>query len=196
MPVSMIPLWLKIVWTLPALAILVVYWRNYGPGNLLWFSDIALLLSIPAVWLEIPLLAGVAAVLVLVPELAWNLGYFGRLLTGRRLGGIVDYMFEPERPGFLKALSLFHVPLPLFLIWMVWLLGYDARALPLAVVLTWLVIPASRLLTRPERNVNWAFGPVRHRKLVHPVLFVGFLMLAIPILFHVPAHLIFDHLFG
>jgi len=192
----MIPLWLKLVWTLPTLAILIVYWRSYGPGNLLWFSDIALLLSIPAMWLESPLLAATAAVLVLVPEIAWNTGFFGRLLTGRRLGGIVDYMFDPDRPRLLRALSLFHVPLPLILVWLVWQLGYDARALPLAIVLTWLVIPATRLLTRPERNVNWAFGPVRHRELVHPVLFIGFLMLAIPLLFHLPAHLILERLFG
>jgi hypothetical protein len=192
----MIPLWLKLAWTLPAVAIIVVYWRRYGPGNLLWFSDIALILSIPAVWLESAVLAGAAAVLVLVPEVAWNIGFFGRLLTGRRLGGIVDYMFEPDRPRLLKALSLFHVPLPLFLVWLVWQLGYDARALPLAIALTWLVIPVTRLVTRPERNVNWVFGPPRHRELLHPVLFVGFLMLAMPLLFHLPAHLLLDHAFG
>ncbi len=192
----MLPLWLKLVWTLPAFTILVVYWRQYGPGNLLWFSDIALILSIPALWLESPLLAGVAAVLVLVPELVWNVAFFCRLTTGRRLGGIVDYMFEPDRPRFLRALSLFHVPLPLLLLWLVWQLGYDARALPLAVVLTWLLMPATRLLTRPERNVNWVHGLPQHRDTVHPVVFVGILMLAIPLVFHLPAHLLLSHLFA
>ena len=192
----MFPLWLKLAWTLPAVVILAVYWRYYGAGNLLWFSDIALILSIPALWLESPLLAGAAAVLVLIPDLAWNIGFFGRLLTGRRLGGIVDYMFEPDRPRFLKALSLFHVPLPLFLAWLVWQLGYDARALPFAVMLTWLAIPTARLLTRPERNVNWVFGPPQYRKRVHPVLFPGFLMLSIPLLFHVPTHLVLLRYFG
>jgi hypothetical protein len=33
------------------------YWRQYGPGNFLWFSDVALLASVPALWFESPLIA-------------------------------------------------------------------------------------------------------------------------------------------
>jgi len=38
-----IPLGLKIIYTLFVCALVPVYWRQYGPANFLWFSDIALL---------------------------------------------------------------------------------------------------------------------------------------------------------
>lgn len=194
----MIPLWLKIIYTVAALGILTVYWFRYGPGNYLWFSDIALIMLIPALWLESGLLAGMMAVGVLAPEALWNLSFFTRLLTGIRITGIADYMFEPDRPVFLKALSLFHVPLPIILVWMVWTLGYDPLALPAMTVLTWIVLPLTYALTRPEKNVNWVHGPggegVR-QKWMHPLAWVGLLMLALPLLFYLPTHLLLDLLF-
>ncbi len=57
------------------------------------------------------------------------------------------------------------------------------RALVAATLLGWAVMPASRILTRPEQNINWVYGlgldhPLQSR--LHPWLFVGLLMLAIP----------------
>ena len=187
----MIPLWLKIVYTLAALAIVVIYWRRLGPGNLLWFCDIALILAIPALWLESALLASVLAVSILVPEAVWILVFFTRLLTGMRLGGLLDYMFDRTRPVWLRAISLFHIPLPILLVWMVWALGYDPRALIAATLLGWVVMPASHILTRPEQNINWAYGLGHDHHLqsrLPPWLFVGLLMLALPLLFYLPAH--------
>ena len=57
----MIPLWLKITYTLFVSSVVPVYWRRYGPANFLWFSDIALLVTVPALWLESPLLASMMA---------------------------------------------------------------------------------------------------------------------------------------
>lgn len=37
-------------------------------------------------------------------------------------------MFEASPPRYLRALSLFHVPLPIGLLWLVTRLGYDRRA--------------------------------------------------------------------
>jgi hypothetical protein len=42
-----IPLGLKIIYTLFACALVPIYWRQYGPTNFLWFSDIALLALVP-----------------------------------------------------------------------------------------------------------------------------------------------------
>ena len=72
----MIPLWLKITYTVFVCVLVPVYWRQYGPTNFLWFSDIALLALVPALWLESPLLVSMMALAVLVPELAWNIDYF------------------------------------------------------------------------------------------------------------------------
>ena len=187
----MIPLWLKIIYTLVALAIVVIYWRKLGPGNLLWFSDIALILTIPALWLESALLASTLAVLVLVPETIWIVAYCIRLVTGYRLGGLLDYMFDRNRPAWLRAVSLFHIPLPVLLVWLVWTLGYDPRALVAATLLGWLIMPLSRTLTNPEQNINWVHGLGAHHP-AHSRLqawqFVGLLMLGLPVVFYLPVH--------
>jgi hypothetical protein len=187
----MVPLWLKLIYTLVALAIVVIYWRKLGPSNLLWFSDIALILTIPALWLESAFLASTLAVLVLVSETVWILAYFIRLATGCRLGGLLDYMFDRDRPAWLRALSLFHIPLPILLIWLVWTLGYDPRALVAATLLGWLIMPLSRALTNPEQNINWVYGlgadhPAHSR--LGAWQLVGLLMLGPPVVFYLPAH--------
>jgi hypothetical protein len=43
---ALIPLWLKIAYTLFVCILVQVYWRQYGPANFLWFSDIALLVTV------------------------------------------------------------------------------------------------------------------------------------------------------
>ena len=107
----MIPLWLKIVDTLFVYLIVPIYWRRYGPANFLWFSDVALLLTVPALWLESPLLVSMMALAVALPELAWNIDFFVRLTTGVSLLGLAAYMFDRRIPRFVRSLSLFHVGL-------------------------------------------------------------------------------------
>lgn len=64
-----IPLGLKIVYTLFVCELVPIYWRQYGPDNFLWFSDIALLAIVPALWLENALLVNVGCS-------TFNLNYF------------------------------------------------------------------------------------------------------------------------
>jgi len=110
---AVIPLWLKIADTLFVYLIVPIYWRRYGPANFLWFSDVALLLTVPALWLESPLLVSMMALAVALPELAWNIDFFVRLTTGVPLLGLAAYMFDRRIPRFVRSLSLFHVGLPL-----------------------------------------------------------------------------------
>jgi hypothetical protein len=63
-----IPLGLKVVYTIFVCALVPIYWREYGPGNFLWFSDIALLALVPALWLENALLVSMLAVSVVFSE--------------------------------------------------------------------------------------------------------------------------------
>jgi hypothetical protein len=42
-----IPLWIKLFITLFLCVLVPVYWRNFGPANFLWGSDIALFLRFP-----------------------------------------------------------------------------------------------------------------------------------------------------
>lgn len=194
---QVIPLWLKLAYTLMTAIVLPVYWRKYGLANFLWFSDIALIGSTLALWLESSLIASTLTVGVLLPEILWNLGYFGRLLTGKRISGLTDYMFETEQPLWLRLLSLFHVPLTPVLLWMVWKLGYDPRALPVMLLLCWLVMPVCYFLTDPGRNINWAFGlggeGVRTR--MHPLAYLGMLMFLVFPPLYLVTHLLLNWLF-
>jgi hypothetical protein len=194
---SLIPLWLKIACTLFVALTMAVYAVKYPPSNFLWFSDIALLMTVPALWLESALLAGMAAVGVLLPEALWNASYFWQLATGRRLSGLADYMFNAAKPRYLRALSLFHVLLPPLLVWMVWRLGYDPAALPAQTALAWVVLPVCYLWTPAADNVNWVFGPggTPQRRLPPPV-YLGLLMAGFPLLVYLPTHFMLIALFG
>lgn len=189
--------WIKVAYTAFAALVVVFYLASYGPANFLWFSDIALIVTAFALWLESPLLAGTMAVGVLLPELFWNVGYFARLLTGRRVSGLTDYMFDPEKPLFLRALSLFHVVVPVVLLWMLHRLGYDPRALFAQTLLAWIVLPLSYGLTPPSRNVNWVYGPGNEpQKRMPPMAYLGLLMLGFPLAVYLPTHFVLKALFG
>jgi hypothetical protein len=193
----MVPLWLKVSYTLLVAVIVVVYWKKYGPANFLWFSDVALLLMVPALWLESSLLASTVAVGVLALELFWNLAYFARLIAGRRLSGLTDYMFDRAKPRYLRALSLFHVLLPIVIIWMLGRLGYAPAAFWTQTALSWIVLPVTYAATDPKENINWVFGwggddqKTRWR----PLAYLAMLMAAFPILVYLPTHFAFVALF-
>ena len=193
----MIPLWLKIVYTLFVCVLVPVYWRQYGPANFLWFSDIALLMLVPALWLESPLLISMMALAVVLPELAWNIDYFFRLATGVSLIGLTGYMFDTRIPRFIRGLSLFHVALPLLLVWMLHRLGYDRRALLWQTLVAALVLPLSYFVSNPRDNVNWVYGfGERPQTIIPAPLFVLFLMLMFPLVVYLPMHVLLDRIFG
>ena len=154
----MFPLWLKIVYSLFVGVLVPVYWVRYGPANFLWFSDIALFGGLAALWLESALLASTMAVAVLLLELVWNIDFFAHLLTGVSITGLSEYMFDPGINLAIRALSLFHVVLPPMLVWMVYKLGYDERALATQTILAIILLPLSRLISTPADNINWVYG--------------------------------------
>jgi hypothetical protein len=187
----------KVAYTVFVLLVVVIWWRHYSWRNFLWFSDIAFIGAVPALWLESTTLASVLAVAVLLPEILWNVDFVARLLTRRRITGLTDYMFEPERSRLLRGLSLFHVPLPLVLLWMVREYGYDARAgLTGAIVLAAVVLPWSRAVSTPERNINWTYGLGPRRSALPPATYVALLYAAFVVLVFLPTHLLLQALYG
>jgi hypothetical protein len=196
MRLTAIPRWLKVTHTGFVLVVIPTYWRQYGPGNFLWFSDVALLTSVPALWLESSLLASTQAVGVLVPEAVWLTDFGVGLLTGRTPIGLAGYMFDRRLGRFVRALSLFHLWLTPVLLVVVSRTGYDRRALKYQTILTWLILLASWRFTRPEDNVNWVYSrraQIRTRRA--RTAFVALLMIAIPLVFQAPAHLLLKRLF-
>jgi hypothetical protein len=193
---GVIPLWLKISYTLFVCLLVPVYWRRYGAANFLWFSDIALLVTVIALWLESSMLAGMMGIAVVLPELAWNIDFLVRLITGAPLIGLSAYMFDRSIPRSLRALSLFHVGLPLLLLWMIHRLGYDERALIAQTVVAMIVLPLSYWFSEPKENINWVYGfGGRPQTRVPAIWFLMLVIVMFPLAIYVPTHFILDRLF-
>ncbi|WP_018479996.1 hypothetical protein [Pontibacter roseus] len=192
-----ISLWLPIAYTLFLLVLVPVYWRHYGPGNFLWFSDVALFSVGIVLWTESRLLLSMMAVGVLGLELVWNLDYFGRLLTRRRLLGLSNYMFHKDKSLFLRGLSLFHVFLPAIVIWLLVEWGYDTRAIFYQTALAWVVLPLCYLYTDPKENVNWVFGlGDEPQRSISPGLYLVLALLFFPVGIYLPSHLLLQWIFN
>jgi hypothetical protein len=150
------------------LAVLVpVYVHTYGPTNFLWFCDAALILTVAGMWLENSLLISMCAVGILLPQCVW-LADFGGNLLGFHLLGLTGYMFDHRLPLFTRGLSLFHGWLPILLVWLLFRLGYDKRALwawtalaaGLVLVCYWFTPPAGAHPADPNIpvNLNYIYG--------------------------------------
>ena len=94
----MIPVWFKIAYTAFVLYVGVIWWKNYGWKNFLWFSDIAFIGAVPAMWLGSSALASVLAVAVLLPEILWNVDFAGRLVLRATL-----WFLRRRREKFLQG---------------------------------------------------------------------------------------------
>lgn len=192
---SSIPEWFKIGYTLAVLAFMVVYWQRYGPRNFLWFSDIALIGAVPAMWLESGLVSGTLACMVLLPEVLWNVDYVLRIVLKRRITGLTEYMFDASIPRWLRAISLFHVPLPLVMVWLVVAYGYPAASLPVAAGTAAVVLALSYLLSSREKNINWVFGLGRVQHRLPQPLYLGLLYAGFVLVVFLPTHWILMRVF-
>jgi hypothetical protein len=186
------PLWLKLAYGGFVAVLVPVYWQHYGPQNFLWLSDLALFATAAAVIGGFSSIAGMAAVGALALETAWTADF----VTGGRLG-LAAYMFDPAKPLYLRGLSLFHIAIPPTLLWLLHRFGYDRRSLGRQTALTLLLLPATWLLTTPEENVNWVYGPgAQPQHVLPPLLYLTIEMAMLPALVFWPTHLILKRLFA
>lgn len=193
---AVIPLGLKVVYTLFVFGLVPIYWRQYGPINFLWFSDIALLALVPGFWLENVLLISMMAVSVVFFEALWNIDFFFRLVTGKSFIGLSAYMFDAKISLFIRGLSGFHLVLPLLLLWMLHRLGYDPRAFLWQTIVALAVLPLSYVLSNAQENVNWVYGFGQNPQRILPApLFVILLMLLFPLAVYLPSHILFTRIF-
>lgn len=192
-------LWVVLPYT-GFLAILIpVYWIYLGPQNFLWGCDIALLMTLYALWRRSSLLASMAVLVTLIPDILWITDFTVQLISGRDVLGVgaTAYMFERNVPIFVRALSLFHLFLAPLLLWMIYRIGYDRRALYWQTGIAWLVLPLSYLFTDPERNINWVHGIGNLPPMwMPPPLFVVFIMVVVPMFIFWPTHWFMQRLFS
>ena len=132
-----------------------------------FFCDVALFLTLIGVWWEKRIFASMAAVGILLPQLLWIIDVTGNI-AGIQILGMTNYMFDENRSLFLRGLSLFHGWLPFLLIFMVWRLGYDRRALAAWTATAWSLIlfcyffmpaPGAELANPlAPTNINYVYG--------------------------------------
>jgi hypothetical protein len=162
---SRVPLGLKLAYTAFMAVLIPVYWRYYGPANFLYFCDVALILTLIAIWPENALLISMCAVGILVPQALWVADFLAHA-AGVSLTGMADYMFDADRSLFLRMLSLFHGWLPFLLVYLVWRIGYDRRAFWSWTALAWaLLLICFFLMPAPTPNagltpvnINYVWG--------------------------------------
>ena len=205
-PSRRIPLGVKVLYSAFVLVLVPHYLRAYGPTNFLYFCDVALLLTLVAVWFENALIVSAAAVGILLPQLLWMVDFLGSA-TGLPVTGMTAYMFNEAIPLFARFLSFFHFWLPLFLVWLLTRLGYDRRGVWLWWALAWTLVLVSYFFLPPPPappddpglpvNVNYVFGlsDDHAQTWMHPVLYLLCLLAALPLAIFWPTHLLLRKVF-
>jgi hypothetical protein len=193
MPTRRVPLWLKISYTIWVVIWLVLYWRFVDWQHYLWLCHLGNVIVAIGLWTESGLLLSWQALSLLFADLIWTIDFWIGVVTGGRTPfGAAWNVFRPDIfPRLQRALSLFHLFLPWLLIWALWRFGYDRRAIWLQVATCVILFPISFLVSKPNDNVNWVYGPFGAvQDTVSPELF---LLAAIPaylLALYVPSHLL------
>lgn len=198
MKIRTVPLPVKLLYTAFMLVLVPVYWHYYGPTNFLYFCDVALLLTLAGIWMNSPLLISMCAVGILAPQLLWVADFCGSCV-GAPITGMTAYMFNPNSWIFLRGLSLFHGWLPFLLLYLVWRLGYDKRALFAWTGLAWFLIlicyfvmpePMADPGFRPV-NINYVWGMSDNVKQswMPAYAWLALLLFGMPALLFFPTHL-------
>ena len=194
-----VPLLLKILLTAFVATLVPYYWHAYGPTNFLYFCDLALLLTLGAVWTENALLASLPAVGILLPQTFWCVDFLSGVF-GYHPIGLTAYMFNSSLPLFTRGLSFFHFWLPFLLGWLVWRLGYDRRALVGWTLLAWVLMlisynflpapPAPPSTPNLPVNVDYVFGFSDHspQHWIPAPLFLTLMLITMPLCIFLPTH--------
>ena len=201
-----IPLTAKLAGTLFLAVLVPVYLHTYGPTNFLWFCDAALILTVVGMWLESSLLISMCAVGILLPQCLW-LADFSCKLLGFHFLGLTGYMFDRQLPWFTRGLSLFHGWLPGLLVWLLFRLGYDKRALTAWSLLATGLVLASYFFTPPAGahpadpntpiNLNYVYGfnDQKPQHLMNQNLYVALWLGTLWLVTYLPTHLVLRKIF-
>lgn len=185
-----LPQWLRWAALLWLLVWIPAYWRTWGPENFLRLCDLAVILACIGLWSRSTLLISSQAVASLAVGVAWAVGAAGEFVLGRPLIAGTEYLFDPRFPLWIRLLSLFHIVLPLVLLWALGRTGYDRRGWRLQSAIALFAFVASRF-TPPAENINFAFtDPFLHRAWGPPAVHVVTSALFMIFVAYLPAHLV------
>jgi hypothetical protein len=190
-----IPDWLRwsaILWLLiwfPA------YWHTWGAANFLHLCDLAVGLTCIGLWTNSPLLLSSQAISSLVIDAMWTLDVVWRFLFGRHIIGRTEYLFDARFSLWVRVLSLFHVVMPLLLLWVLLRIGYDRRGLALQSAIAFFVLMASRFAGEAA-NINFSFtDPFFHRAWGPAPVHLALTFAVLVVFAYFPTHLLLKKLF-
>ncbi len=167
----------------------VILW-TYGPQNFLWLCNLAQFLMLYALWTGNRLLLASQAGMMVAVGIGWSMDYIVALFLSDSITGFTSYMFNPEIPLLARATSLYHVFLPPFVLWLCLRMGYDRRGWIVQCFIGGVALLASRLMTEPDRNVNWVFAFFDAEPWVAAPVYVALLVVLYPLLLYLPGHFI------
>jgi hypothetical protein len=160
-----------------------------GPQNFWWLCNLAQFLLLIALWTNSVLLISSQAGTVLVVGLVWTVDFVAALLLGGSPFGITRYMFNEELALIQRATSLYHVFLPVLVLWLSARLGYDRRGLWLQCVIGTLAIVGSAVFGDAGRNLNYTEAPFGiEQTWLSDWQFIPLLCIATALLVYVPGH--------
>jgi hypothetical protein len=189
------PLWVRLACVLWLVVWIPAYWKFWGPVNFLHVCDVAVLLACAGIWFSDALLISSQAVASLFADAVWCLDVGWRLLFGRHLFGGTEYLWDARLPLWVRMLSLFHLVLPLLLLWALGRAGYDRRAWALQSAIAALLLVPSRFVD-PAKNINFAFrDPLFHRGWGPAPIHMAFMWFGFVVLTYLPVHLLLARLF-
>lgn len=198
---STIPLSVKVAYSAFMAVLIPYYYHAYGPANFLWFCDVALIVTLVGIWRESKFLISTQAVAIIFPQFLWCADFFWNMAFGGPMVGLATYMFDPEISLFVRGLSLFHGWLPFLLLWLVSRMSYDRNAWKAQIGICWgVLLTAFLVLPDPNTlagNVDKVFGwGETAQTVMHPIAWLGIVMLAYPLLVYIPSHLVFRKVFA
>jgi hypothetical protein len=189
------PIWLRCAAVFWLTIWIPAYWYTWGAANFLHLCDIAVLVTCAGLLTNSALLISSQAVGSLLVDLAWTLDAGWHLARGRGLLGGADYLFDANYPLWVRMLTLFHVGMPVLLLWALRRTGYNRRGWPLQSAIALLAFVAARF-TLPAENINYAFtDPFIHRAWGPPAAHVLISWLFMTLVVYLPTHLVLRGIF-
>lgn len=190
-----IPIWVRWVSILWLLIWFPAYWHTWGAANFLHLCDIAVILTCAGLFLENSLLLSSQAVSSLVIDFIWALDVAWRFFLGRHLVGGTEYLFDAHVALGVRLLSLYHMALPVVLLWALFRTGYNRRGFVLQSAIALGALVASRWASAAG-NINYAFrDPFFHRAWGPAPLHIAVTLVTLAAVAYWPTHLALGKLF-
>lgn len=172
-----------------------MYWHTWGAANFIHLCDVAVILTCIGMWASSGLLISSQAVGALIVDIVWAIDAASRIFLRHALFPGNEYLTDPHYPLWIRSLTVFHVVMPLLLIWGVYLMGYHRRGWALQSAIALPVFILARF-TKPLTNIDFAFSdPFFHRAWGPAPAHIVVTWLFMVLIVYLPTHLVLKRLF-